>query len=285
MNFQLVLIKPEGFDFVEGFREVMEAMQWGLQQLGHDAPIRTNDIAPNIMPIIFGAHHLAATTVSLLPPSSIIYNLEQLMPGYPWYQPQYLEILKRFRVWDGDAQSMEWLHHSGIAPGAIHVPVAYAPPLTRIAARVEQDVDVLFYGIQTERRLQILRALGDAGLNVVALNNVWGRERDNWIARTRVVLNMHQREGGRLEAARLIYLLANGMSVVSEVNDFRAVNPGLAGAFVPASFNEIVSCCRVLASSRGLREYLAQASVAAVNAPHFDARRIVANALAALGSQ
>jgi len=284
MNFQLVLIKPNGFDFVESFREVMEAIQWGLQQLGHDAPIRTNTIAPDATPIVFGAHHLVRESVSLLPPPSIIYNLEQLMPGYPWYQPHYLDILKRFRVWDGDLQSTEWLRKSGIASSAIHVPVAYAPPLSRIAVRPDQDVDVLFYGVQTMRRQQILRALADSGLRVVVLNNVWGKKRDDWIARTRVVLNMHQQQGGRLEAARLIYLIANGVPVVSEVDNLATVEPNLAGAFMAARFDDLVSSCVMLAGRIDLRSQLAEAGKAAALSPHFDASRIVAGAIAATSS-
>jgi hypothetical protein len=281
-GFQIVLIKPDGFDFVESFREVMEAMQWGLQQLGHEAPIHVNVITPDLTPIVFGAHHLAADAVGRLPASSIIYNLEQLMPGYPWFQAHYLDLLRRFSVWDADADSTAWLRNSGIALSARHVPVAFAPLLCRIVPAAEQDVDVLFYGIQTGRRLRILRALGDAGLRVVALTDVWARERDGWIARGRLTLGVHQREGGRLEAARLVYLLANGVPVVTEVDDPRSVEPAFHGAFVPAHYNEIVSCCRILAGNADLRAHLARAGRSA--AQRFDARRIMAHALSPLNA-
>ncbi|GAB1394370.1 hypothetical protein MASR1M60_25340 [Rhodocyclaceae bacterium] len=278
--YQIVLIKPEGFEFVEGFRETMEAMQWGLQELGYRAPIHVNHIEQGLVPIIFGSHHFDPQSAAQLPPETILYNLEQLLPGYPWYQPSYLEVLKKFRVWDGDLHSALWLRNAGISPKAIYVPIPYAPLLERIERNKNPDIDVLFYGIQTERRLHILRTLGDSGLRVVALNNVWAKERDAWIARTQLVLGIHQRAGGRLEVARLIYLLANGVPVVSEA-DPHSINPMFSGAFVPAHYDDLITSCHIVARNGGLRTHLSEAGRRVVHNPELDARRILAAALSA----
>lgn len=282
-GFQIVLLKPQGFEFVEGFRETMEAMQWGLQQLGHAAPILINTIEPGLVPIVFGGHHLSPDLAARLPSNSILYNLEQLLPGYPWYQQHYLDVLKRFRVWDGDLQSTHWLRNAGIAPQAIHVPIASAPILDRIETAATQDIDVLFYGIQTERRINILTTLGNSGLRVAALNNVWAKERDSWIARSKVVMGLHQQAGGRLEVARLIYLLSNGVSVVTEVDDPRSVDRVFAGAFVPSTYEDMVTSCLVVARNEGLRMHLKEMGRRAAQSPAIDARSIMTNALAATG--
>jgi hypothetical protein len=126
----------------------------------------------------------------------------------------------------------------------------------------------------------MLRALGNAGLRVVALNNVWAAERDAWISRSRLTLGIHQQPGGRLEAARLAYLLANGIPVVSEVDQPQRIDPAFAGAFVPSSYDQMVSSCLIVARSQRLRTHLASAAKRAAHSPALDARRIVGTALA-----
>lgn len=245
MNFQLVLIKPEGFDFVESFREVMEVLQESLVTLGHSACIRTNHIDPHAIPVIFGAHHIAPAAVHQLPPHSIIYNLEQLAPGYPWFSEQYLQTLARFRVWDYSTTNLDYLR-KGHSISATHIPFGYSPCLTRIAPADTEDVDVLFFGLQTSRRLSVLRALGERGLNVVALKNVWGAERDAWIARAKLVLNIHQAEMGQFESVRVLFLLANGKAVVSETAPGEQIDASLQDALCAVPYNELVaSCCRL----------------------------------------
>lgn len=203
MRFQIVLIKPNGFEFVESFREVMEVFQECLVKLGHSARIQTNRIDADAVPILFGAHHIDPSMLSRLPSDSIVFNLEQLAPGYPWFSVQYLQTLARFRVWDYSAKNIDNLRCSGVSSAALHVPFGYSPCLTRIASTAIEDVDVLFFGIQSERRLRILRELGNHGLHVVALNNVWGVQRDAWIARSKVVINIHQADNGQFEIVRV----------------------------------------------------------------------------------
>ncbi|MCK9380162.1 MAG: glycosyltransferase [Sulfuritalea sp.] len=266
MNFQLVLIKPEGFDFVESLREVMEVAREALVTLGHSARIQTNRIDPDDIAIIFGSHHLDPAAVHRLPPQSIIYNLEQLAPGYPWFSDQYLKILTRFRVWDYSARNVDYLRREGHSPAATHVPFGYSPCLTRIPAAEKEDVDVLFFGVSTERRRRILQALGERGLNVVALTNVWGTERDAWIARAKIVLNMHRADSGEFESVRVLFLLANGKAVVSETAPGEQIEAPLLGAFCAVPYAALVDACVQLAGDSEARLALQQRARAAVMA-------------------
>jgi hypothetical protein len=279
--YQIVIVKPAGFGPIEPFREVMESVQYGLSANGYDAPIRENTIVPGATPIVFGAHYLSRDDALRLPPDTIIYNLEQLAPGYPWYQAYYLELLGRFRVWDYNASTVRHLRMMGIARNAFHVPIGHAPCWTRITTNPIEDVDVLFYGVQTPRRMHILQALGDAGLNVVALNSVWGTERDRWIARSKVALSMHQADTGTFEIVRVMFLLANGRSVVAEVADVRSIDNAFAGAFVPSQYEELVESCLVVARSPDLRAHLRQMASRSLRAPNLQAPGIIARALSA----
>lgn len=241
MKFQLVLIKPEGFNFVEGFREVMEVLQEGLITLGHSARVQTNRIDPNAIPIIFGAHHIDPAAITKLPPYTIIYNLEQLAPGYPWFSEQYLQTLARFHVWDFSAENLDYLHRAGHSTTTTYVPFGYSPCLTRITPAQSEDVDVLFFGVNTERRTLILDELHNRGLNVVALMNVWGAERDAWIARAKVVLNIHQADIGQFESVRVLFLLANSKAVVSETATREQIDTPLQDAFVAVPYEKLVA--------------------------------------------
>ena len=101
-------------------------------------------------------------------------------------------------------------------PPPIHVPIGYVPALTRIVA-VPEDIDVLFYGAMTDRRRAILDKLRAKGFRVESLFGVYGAGRDAWIARSKIVINIHYSEQAKIfEIVRISYLLANRRAVVSE---------------------------------------------------------------------
>lgn len=276
-GYQIVLVKPEGWEFVEGFREVMEALQEGLRERGHDAPILVNALTPGATPILFGAHHLDERSAAALSGDAIVYNLEQLAPGYPWFVPEYLELLRRHRVWDFSERNVAYLRDSGIAPGARHVPVGYSPCLTRIAP-APQDVDVLFYGVPSPRRKAALAALAGAGMKVVAMSNVWGRQRDEWIGRARIVLNLHNQEGGDFEVVRVLYLLANRKVVLCEASDPGEIPHDLRPGVIASSLDGMVDACRSALGDEALRHAVAEAGFRAVT----HSRRRYANILDAI---
>ena len=256
MNFQLVLIKPEGFDFVESFREVMEVLQEGLTTLGHTVKTCTNQIEPNAWPVIFGAHHLDAESVYRLPARSIIYNLEQLVPGYPWFSEAYLQLLARFQVWDYASQNVDYLRSTGRSLAVVHLPFAYSPCLSRIPPVTDEDVDVLFFGVHTERRMSVLQAMAERGLNVVCLRDVWGAERDAWIARAKVVVTIRQTDGGTFENVRVIFLLANAKAVVSELLLDEQLPAPLQGALCAVPYDDLVDACERLVADADARTIL-----------------------------
>ena len=241
---QLVLIRPRDFVFVEAFREIIDSLQQGFTELGIKCRQNINRIESGAVPIILGAHHLTPEAAEKLPPKTILYNLENLIEGYPWFSEAYLDLLQRFAVWDFSANNIDILVQHGIA-GATHVPIGYSPVLERIP-KIDEDLDVLFYGILSPRRKAALEELGVAGIRIAALNGVFGPERDAWIARAKIVLNLHAAEGGSFEAARVTYLLANAKTVVSECNRPGEIDADLATGLVATPRSSIVDECRRL---------------------------------------
>ena len=285
MNFQLVLIKPEGFDFVESFREVMEVLQEGLTTLGHTVKVCTNLIEPNAWPVIFGAHHMDPESIDRLPAQSIIYNLEQLVPGYPWFSEAYLQLLARFQVWDYSSQNVDYLRSAGRILPVVHLPFGYSPCLSRIMPITDEDVDVLFFGVHTERRLSALKAIAERGLNVVCLRDVWGAERDAWIARSKIVVSIRQTDAGAFDNVRVIFLLANAKAVVSEMLIGEELLVPLQGALCAVPYDELVDACECLVAHADERVALQQRAKAATKADALQALPWISNAIQSLTPQ
>ena len=235
-KFQVTLIRPQGYLHSEAFREIAETLQFGLRSLGHSAGIAENAVDRTATNLILGAHLLSPKHVPLIPQGSIIYNLEQL-PGEQLPRT-YEQLARRHQIWDYSQRNIEiWKNLAcGFAP--VHVPVGYVPELTRIPAAPTQDIDVLFYGSLNERRNRILKELKNLGINVHAVFGVYGRERDELISRSKIILNLHYYEAKLFEIVRVSYLLANSKAIVTECAADTAIEEGLSEGVlaVPSRF-------------------------------------------------
>src|SRR5579871_4781030 len=95
-NFQITLIRPQGYLHTEAFREIAETLQFGLRSLGHAANIEENVVDPRATNIVLGAHLLPPGPPPTLPSGSIVYNLEQL--GGAQLSPSYYELARQHQI-------------------------------------------------------------------------------------------------------------------------------------------------------------------------------------------
>jgi hypothetical protein len=123
--------------------------------------------------------------------------------------------------------------------------------------QVPQDVDVLFYGSIGPRRKRVLDALASRGLQVKTLFGVYGAERDRWIERSKLVLNMHHYDTGIFEIVRVFYLLTNAVPVVGEVNESTVIDPFFRDAVAAVDYAHLVDTCATLARDEDARQALA----------------------------
>jgi hypothetical protein len=247
-QFAVSIATQPGFMHSEAFREVAESVHHGLRALGHDSVLGHATDLPGRRHIVFGSNLISAKERHL-PPGSILYNLEQIYDDSPWLTKDLLALFRRHTVWDYSLANIQELARHGIA--ARHVPIGYVPELTRIPPVPWQDIDVLFVGSIVERRLAVLQALHERGANVIPAFGVYGAERDQLIARAKIVLNVHMYEAKVFEVVRVSYLLANRRFVVSERGlDVAGERPFEEGiAFV--EYHELVNTClRYLADER-----------------------------------
>lgn len=72
----------------------------------------------------------------------------------------------------------------------VYCPVGYSPVWESNLPEVEEDIDVLFYGALTDRRNQFINKLKDMGFNCVYIDKKYGLDRDEFIMRSKIVLNI-----------------------------------------------------------------------------------------------
>ncbi|MEY8017654.1 hypothetical protein [Mycobacterium servetii] len=206
--------------------------------------------------IVFGANHLLQYGLEL-PKNPIFYNLEQLGDDSPWMMaPEFVDLFRRYPIWDYSQANIEYLAGLGL-PRPTYVPIGYVPELTRIAPAPE-DIDVLFYGLLSKRRYAVLRDLHDRGFRVKWLTGVLGASRDAWIARSKIVLNLHYWDAKIFEIARVSYLLANRRAVVSERGADPTLERDLESGVAFADYDDLVDRCVELLSDERARRNLAE---------------------------
>jgi SAM-dependent methyltransferase len=258
--YSVVIVQPPGYPHSAAFAEVAELLLHGLRRLGHDAVVGAAP-ADGRRPIVLGSNLLPGHPLPL-PPDAILYNLEQIDPGSAWITPALLDVFRRHEVWDYSAGNAARYAGLGLAAPRV-VPLGWVPELERIAPAAE-DVDVLFYGCLNPRRLAILDALRARGLRVESLFGVYGAERDAWIARAKLVLNVHFFEAKVFEIVRVSYLLGNRRCVVSERGADPAEEAGLEDGVAFAPYEALVETCVRLAGDPAERARIATAGQAAI---------------------
>jgi hypothetical protein len=211
MTYSIWIVTPPGYTHSRCFEEVALSLQEAFEALGHDVSIVNTPYLLRGTVIVLGTHLLPYVELPPLP--LILFNLEQILEDSPWLKPEYLQLLKHYPVWDYSPQNIAALARYGIQ--AILCGVGYMPGLARIAKAQIEDIDVLFIGSLNARRRAILAALN--GRRVVHVFDLYGPERDAFIARAKIVLNVHYYESKVFEIVRVSFLLANQKCVVSEL--------------------------------------------------------------------
>ena len=219
MHFHVVIIRPLGHVHASAFSEMAELVCAGLGALGYVVTFSENRWDAAAVNVLFGAHHLigADGRWKIVPPArTILYHLEPLVDGSPWAMSALATALAQFPVWDYSSVNAAYRreHHW---PGTWYtVPVGYMPEWTRMVPQDPPNIDVVFYGSVSPRRRKVINALLAAGVRVQVFFGVYGVERDAWIGRSRIVLNLHQTANYPFESVRVGYLLANRRCVLSE---------------------------------------------------------------------
>lgn len=243
------------------FAAMIETLVWGLRELGHAATFGFGEWRHDATQIVLCPHLLDAATLGRLPADTILYNLDQITPASP-IPPSRLWEFRHWRTWDFSARNAAIWNSLGIK--AALVPVGWYPGLDRIPGNDSPDLDVLFYGLQNPRRKALIERVAALGLRVGVCSDVFGRELDVLIARSKIVLNIHYYPAHLLETMRLCYLLANGRAVVSERSAHTNVPEIYADAIHWAAYENLADACAAVAADADRRAALGLAGRAAM---------------------
>jgi hypothetical protein len=276
-RFNLVVVAPPDFAHARAYSGTASFISWGLRRLGHPARVAENQIVRDAVNIVFGAHYLAPELAATLPPSTIVFNTEQVHRDAP-FASELLPFAQRFVTWDFDrANVAAWrelgaMHVQYIQPG-------YLPELTTIDPATPADLDVLFFGQVNPRRAAVLARFAQAGVRVEIAQNLYGAERDALLARAKIVLNVHTHDDSVLEMARVVDTLANHRPLVTELGPRARVDDDLREGLLGGPANALPALCRALLDDAPLRDALAERGFQALYRRDFTATLRAALAL------
>ncbi|KVD40922.1 hypothetical protein WS61_02310 [Burkholderia sp. ABCPW 11] len=264
MDYNLCIVRPPGYAHAGAFTELAEAIAYGLDDLGHAVHFTENTMMPGARNILIGCHLADPRATEHVPDDTIVVNTEQLhVDEQPWNEAIY-RWASRYETWDYSERNLAKLHGLGIAH-ARYLKLGFHPKLRRIPDDVEQDIDVLFYGTIGPRRAAILDALQARGLKVgIVSGGIYGAERDAFIARAKVVLNLHHYASHIFEVVRAFYLMTNGKAIVGEVSPTTSVDPDYADGFRAAPYDALVDACVELVRDHAQRRRLEADALATI---------------------
>jgi len=152
----------------------------------------------------------------------IIYQLEQLVVGNHWSTEHIVGTIRGAdEIWDYDMNNIGLLKQYGIE--AKFKPVLYTEELKHIDNSENPDIDVLFYGLLSPRRADFFQILQNAqyfNVNMMLIHGIAGEKLDEYISRSKIILNLHSYAAHRQEQVRMFYPVINNKCVISESSEF-----------------------------------------------------------------
>lgn len=178
----------------------------------------------------------------------VIYQLEQLFQSSYWVNPMAIERLNAAdEVWEYDYENIWFMaDHMKITSNIKFRPMLYSEAIKTVKHKPanEKDIDILYYGGLHEYRKKSLTYIQKNILphKIEFIQNVWGADLDEYIARSKIVLNLHSFHDNRQEQVRMFQLVSNGCCVVSEFSEVNHMGDSVLN--VPV--DDIPGVCREL---------------------------------------
>ena len=251
----ICIIKPENYLHSFAFLELAELIYFSLIELGFEARLIFNQVEPDIKNILIGCHLLDSKLIEQIPKSTIILNTEQIYSDSTEWNKNIFAWVTKFEVWDYSERNIEKLRQIGVNKVKL-LKIGFQKELVRINNSKKKDIDVLFYGSVNERRKETIEKLIANGLNVKTLFGVYGKERDGYIERSKLVLNHHFYNSQIFEIVRVFYLLTNAVAVVGEVNESTSIDAMCKEGIHAVQYDDLVKGCVEVVNNENLRKSL-----------------------------
>lgn len=210
----LILTVPHTLHFARRLQAI-------LAEAGIKAAISDTDRAAKNFDTIFA---IAPQNFPAVPAEKLIaFQVEQSVLPNRW-TPEYLARLSSCRaVLEYSRTNIAALQGHVATRNLFYVPLSPLP-----SAPNGPRQKILFYGDATPpRRAAILAEIAAALPELDIETNLFGPKMEARLDETAIVLNLHAREGGLLEVARISEALAHGCLVVSETSPDQSEHPDL----------------------------------------------------------
>ena len=235
------LIKPKNYIHYLALQELAELIHFSVLELGLKSQITFNycDNNPSTKNIVLGAHLLNDNLIEDIPENTIIFNTEQIESITENWKKKILNLAKKNIIfWDYSQYNLDYLSKTINIKGKLFQ-IGYQKELNRINPNIDKNIDVLFYGSINARREHIINKLKDRKINVKTLFGVYGKERDDLIAKSKLILNMHMYNSKIFEIVRVFYLLSNSIPVISEVGSDTKFNNDFLDLICKSTYENI----------------------------------------------
>ena len=212
------------------FIQVMKALSYELNELDYKCEIisdlnikyiesnkdNNEELNKNII-IIFGFHDICSNNNVLnyiKNFKTIVYNSEQLHVR-SW--SKYLNSLTNIDyIWDYSINNIKLLNDNGIN-NTTHVPLGYSDGfLIKNINEIRKNDKIIFIGTGNGRRYKIFEKINNLGEPLEFHTNTWGNKYDECVKNNNLFINIHYYPNPILELFRIVPLLCNGCSVLSE---------------------------------------------------------------------
>lgn len=164
--------------------------------------------------IFVDMHHF---TKSYIPPKFVVYNYQQL-PCQRWHKFECIKdrLPNALDIWDYSFSNMEMTREK-LGLSSTFVPFGYSSTFDYTSHFSKRDIDVLFIGARSPRRIQIVDQIKKNGVSISWPKRVDGLEKGKIINRAKIVINLHKfGDLDILEMARISFYLSNKCIVISE---------------------------------------------------------------------
>lgn len=263
MQINICKIIPNNYfgEHSQVFDEMEIAVSSAFKNLGYKVSNSINQFDPNMRNLIFNIHQIPVDVVRhLVPKNSIVYNFEQI--GLDSNRVELDRWVKKYRgleIWDYSKKNIEAYSRLGISglENTKYVPIGSSNEYIKFNRNPVRDIDILFFGQPGGRREAILKQFeANKNINFVMLHKVYGKERNDAIARAKLIINTHSQDTEILEMVRLSHLFSNKIPVLCEVNPTTEVPDYIKGNILSATNQDFVkTALNLIQSPKYLDEF------------------------------
>ena len=215
-------------------------LKYAFDDLGIEYSESYNELKHNFNNILFLPYSNPKLNNLAFDYTCILFQMEQL--AVHKRDSSYIRLIQNSRqIWDYSQENIKYLKSINIENVSL-LRFGYHPKMEVLNFNKKKDIDILFYGSMSERRRNILVKLKNMGYKVKVLWNIYGHERNHFIERSKVILNIKSLEISLLEEHRLSFLLNNSCFFISESPNFNE-NTNYNNDFIFCDYNKIVETC------------------------------------------